>query len=95
MRTKTVHALLWCLLALAALAAAQTYHAAPRLEVVSVKHVGSYKDGGRWEGTPGYGLHYGREMRPMRYTGVRLSGELPLYGILIYAFSPLFAPLLL
>jgi len=82
MKTKTVHALLWCLLALAA------HGAEPRFEVVSLKHVGSYRDGGRVEGS----MHYGRPWRSVQFTGTKLSGEVPLGLILQFAFSPVVSP---
>jgi uncharacterized protein (TIGR03435 family) len=91
MRTNLLHPLLWCLLALVAHGAAQTRNAAPpapRFDVVSLKHVGSYRDGGRVEGS----IHYTRPSRPVQLTGTRLSGEVPLNLILRFAFSPLVSP---
>ena len=71
-----------CLFLFAAAAQAQKF------DVVSFKHVGNYRDGGRVEGA----MHYGRPWRAPQYTGTRLSGEVPLDVILRFAFSPLVNP---
>jgi len=65
-------------LALSGNSLAQT---APAFEVVSFKHTGNMLQGGRIEG----GRQYTRPMRALRYQGVKLSGEVPLAGIIWYA----------
>jgi uncharacterized protein (TIGR03435 family) len=78
-------------LAFAPDSAAQTQKAAPlvlKFEIVSLKHVGNYQNGGRSVGS----THYGRTRRPVQYTGTKLSGEVPLNVILRFAFSSLVSP---
>jgi uncharacterized protein (TIGR03435 family) len=105
MKTKEIHTarascgiamLSWCLFALAVHGAAQTHAAAPpepKFEVVSLKHVGNFRDGAV-DTDLGGGLHQTkfREGRPLKYTGVRLSGATALYTIVRFAYSPLLHP---
>jgi hypothetical protein len=60
---------------------ARTYVAdlpTPAFEVVSFKHVGN--------------VGAGRTIRALRFKGVKLSGEVPLFVLLEFAFSPLVKP---
>jgi uncharacterized protein (TIGR03435 family) len=69
---------LFAILTMAAAALAQS----PKFEVVSLKHSGDINTGGRIEGDKTYMHPY----RSLRYQGTKLSGDVPLFAYLQYAF---------
>ena len=61
---------------------------APEFEVVSVKHSGSFMDGGRDEG----GRHYFRQQIQPQLRGTKFRAEEVLGNIISFAFAPLVKP---